>query len=139
MFTVDRQHGRLVEARVQELPNRAEADAYYEAITAAVVAIPLPDKAIIFADHRPVLIYPPAVADRLVELFTSVNRRVERAALMVARTNATVSMQIERIVRESQNPHRRVFYDAAPCESFLSDVLSPMERMRLRKLLQGRT
>lgn len=138
MFTVDRQQGRLVEAHVKELPDRAAADAYYQAITAAVLGVAAPQKAVIFADHRAVLIYPPDVADRLVELFTSVNRRVERAALMVSRTNATVSLQIERIVRESANPHRRVFYEPVPCEAFLNEVLSPVERTRLRRLLHRR-
>jgi hypothetical protein len=135
MFTVERQVGRLVEARVRELKNRQAADAYFQAITAAVVDAPSPHRAVICADHRPVVIYPPVVADRLVELFTSVNKRVERAALIVARSNATVSLQIERIVRESDNANRRVFYDVEPAQAFLSEVLSAAEKARVRRFL----
>ena len=137
MFTVERHVGRLVEARVHQLENRAAGDAYFTAITAAVVDVPTTQRAVICADHRPVIIYPPAVADRLVELFTSVNKRVERAALIVARSNATVSLQIQRIVRESDNAFRRVFYDVAQAQAFLSEILSGAERARVKRFLSG--
>ncbi|MEJ7733550.1 MAG: hypothetical protein WKG00_30690 [Polyangiaceae bacterium] len=83
------------------------------------------------------VIYPPAVADRLVELFTSINTRILRAALLVSPTNHTVNLQLPRIVRESENPYRRVFRDVAPFTEFLGEVLDANELSRVKAFLSG--
>lgn len=135
MFTVERRIGCLVEARVHALRSGDEGNAYFDAITRAVLDVPAPARAVICADHRPVVIYPPAVADRLVQLFTSVNTRVARAALLVSPTNATVSMQLARIVRESDNPNRQVFRDLELFTAFLEEVLDAAEMARAQAFM----
>ena len=135
MFTVERRVGCLIEARVHALRSAEDGDAYFEAITAAVADVAAPARAVICADHRPVIIYPPAVADQLVRLFTSVNPRVQRAALLVTPTNATVNMQLARIVREAVNPNRQVFRDLARFTAFLAEVLDAAELTRVRAFM----
>jgi hypothetical protein len=135
MFTVERRVGCVVEARVHALRNGADGDAYFQAITRVVLEVQAPARAVICADHRPVVIYPPEVADKLVQLFTSVNTRVQRAALLVTPTNATVNMQLARIVRESDNPNRQVFRELERFTAFLGEVLDAAELARVRAFM----
>lgn len=134
MFTVERNVGRLVEVRVESLRSSSDAEAFIRAIRGAIVEA-APARIVVCADHRAVPIYTQAVSDRLVELFTSINQGIDRAGLIVARTNATFSLQIERIVRESQNPLRRVFYDPDTVTAWLSEVLTEPEVARMRAFL----
>jgi hypothetical protein len=45
-------------------------------------------------------------------------------------------MQLSRIVREAQNPDRRVFFATDDAEAFLGEVLTPAERIRLAQFLR---
>jgi len=127
--------GRLIEARVNALRTPADADAYARALRELVVKLGEPP--VLCADHRPVAIYPQAVADRLGELFVQMNTRLVRVAILVARTNATLSMQLERIVREARSPHRRVFYDAEPALDHLAPALDAHELVAARVFLES--
>jgi hypothetical protein len=131
MFSVDRRARRLFEARVFELTDLAAVDRYATAFAAAA-DVPRP---VLCADHRPVKIYAPPVADALVKLFRTLNARWHRVAILVARTNATLAMQLQRIVRESANPSRSVFYEADDATKFLDPELDAAERERLRAFL----
>jgi hypothetical protein len=139
MFIVDRRAGRLVEARVFSLTNLNDVRAYSDAFAPVIhpsdgVRVANP---VLCADHRPVPIYPPAVADSLVTLFTSLNAKWERVAIIVSPSNATIRMQLHRIVRESANPSRRVFLDAIEASAFLGEILSPLEQARLDDFLSA--
>ena len=127
LFTVRRPVGRLIEARVFNLRTTEEVAEYSNAF-APVVAVADP---VLCADHRPVVIYPPDVADELVRLFKTMNDRLKRVAILVSRSNATLAMQLQRIVRESNYPSRRVFFDAREAERFLTPILDAPERVRL--------
>jgi hypothetical protein len=132
MFTVQRNVGKLFEARVFRLATLADLEQYSHAFARARSEGEL----VLCADHRPVAIYPPAVADRLVALFKVMNVHWQRVAVLVARSNATLAMQLQRIVRESGNPSRRVFFDAADANRFLAEVLDEKERARLSAFLE---
>lgn len=132
MFTVERRVGRVIDIRVESLMTAADADAFVNAVRARVLETP---HAVICADHRAVRIYPQVVTERLTFLFTSVNPHIDRAGLVVARSNATFSIQIERMVRESLNPKRRVFYEADELVAWLSEVLSEAEIAHIRAVL----
>jgi hypothetical protein len=125
--------GRLVEARVFGLRTRVEVEAY-AADLAAVVA-KMPTSPVLCADHRPVVIYPQEVADRLGELFLAMNTRLERATLIAARSNATLMLQLERLVREAGVSHRRVVYTPDDALQHLAGSLDPAELQRARAFL----
>jgi hypothetical protein len=133
MFEIHRVVGRLVEARVHSLASVARVEAYGAAFKPALGEIP--DKPILVADHRRVVIYTQPVADKLVALFTTLNQTWFRVAILVAPTNATLAMQLQRIVRESSNPSRRVFFEAAGAIEFLSEVADKQEQARLVSFL----
>ncbi len=136
MFKITRRAGRLVEARVSALATVARADAYAEAFGPVVKSLTV--RPVLCADHRPVAIYSQPVADKLSGVFTSLNKTWERVAIIVAPTNATLAMQLQRIVRESQNPSRRVFFDSAEAARFLDEILDGAERVRLKAFLVER-
>ncbi len=138
MFTVDRRTGRLIEARVFSMTGPEDVRAYANAFAPFIAQVPESGAGkgpILCADHRLVAIYPPPVADGLVSLFSSLNATWERVAIIAAPTNATLVMQLQRIVRESSNTSRRVFLEPREAASFLGDALSPSEFMRLRAFL----
>jgi len=122
--------GRVVELRVEALHTAEDVEAYAKAIDRVVSASR--ERAIICADHRPVGIYSPAVTDALVAMFTTLNSRIERAALIASPTNATFVLQLQRIVREAENSQRRVFLDPHKMVIWLSDVLTRHEIAQVR-------
>jgi hypothetical protein len=133
MFTKQQRVGRLIEARVFAFATLDDVDEYSRAFPAAMFAGPA--RPVLCADHRPVVIYSPRIADRLAELFQTMNARWERVAIVVAPTNATLGMQLQRLVRESANPSRRVFFDGEEAAAFLGEVLAPEESERVRAFL----
>ncbi len=131
-FAVEQNVGRLVEARVFQLATAEAVERYRRAFAPYTRGRPLP---VLVADHRPARVYSPEVAEKLVSIFADLNRVWTRAALLVSPSNATLSIQLQRIVRESQNQWRRVFLEPAACTTFLGEVLDDAERDRLRAFL----
>lgn len=133
MFSVHIQQGRLIEGRVYSLADHAEATAYSVELTRCVQATTR--SLVLCADHRRVAIYSQPVADELARLFGVMNKRLERVAVLVSRSNATLALQLERIVREAKNPNRRVFYDVEPAIDHLALALDNLELQRARTFL----
>lgn len=134
-FTIETRVGRLIEARVFRLVTRGDADAYSDALAVEVRRHPGGRAPVLVADHRPVPVYPQAAADRLIELFQDMNSRLERIAIIVAPTNATILLQLERIVREARFPNRRVFRAKELAVEHLGGALGPAELTRARAFL----
>lgn len=128
------QQGRLIEGKVHNLTDAAEAAAYSTELSRHVQGASR--SLVLCADHRRVAIYSQPVADELARLFGIMNKRLERVAVLVSRSNATLALQLERIVREARNPNRRVFYDVEPALEHLSTALDALELQRARVFLQ---
>ncbi len=133
MFSVEVVVGRLLEGRVHALTTLEDAKAYSAELLHRTLEHPQP--LVLCADHRRVGIYSQVVADELASLFGRMNTRLDRVTVLVARSNATLSLQLERIVREAKNPRRRVYYDVAPALEFLALSLGPSEIERARTFL----
>ena len=134
-FTVDIRAGRLLEARVFSLKTAEDVLDYGAAIAAKIAKVPAPLTAVLCADHRPVRVYPQAAADELTSMFQRNNVRLERAALVIAPSNATLLLQLERIVREANFDKRRVFRDSASALEHLSASLDAVEQARASAFL----
>jgi hypothetical protein len=134
-FSVECRVGRLVEARVSTLRDVEDADEYSAALGAMVQEKAGNTLPVLCADHRPVVIYPQPVTDRLVELFTRMNAQLERVAILVAKSNATLTLQLNRIVREAGYENRQVFLDAGDALDFLAPGLTQEELERARAFL----
>jgi len=138
MFTVEVRTGRLLEARIRSLASRDEADGYAREIAARVAKLPPDVRPVLCADHRPVVVYTQPVADRLSELFQQMNDRLERVAILVNESNATLALQLRRIVREAGWSSRRVLTDGTEATTFLGEVLDAQERARLATFVGGK-
>lgn len=137
MFTAEQRVGRLVEARVFSLRDRGEADQYSRDLGRVIVGSKTPLPPVLCADHRPVAVYSQDVSDRLSELFGVMNSKLARVAILVSPTNATLRMQLARIVREAGFTERRVFVEAREGQQFLDEVLDASERARLDQFLHS--
>jgi hypothetical protein len=137
-YRVERRAGRLIEAKVFGLRTREDADEYGAAIVAAVRAHSGKEAPVLCADHREVVIYPQPAADRLVELFRPNNSRFERIAILVAATNVTITMQLDRLAREAGFENRRVFREPAGALAHLAGGLDKTELARARAFLADR-
>ena len=63
------------------------------------------------------------------------NTRLVRVAIFVSHTNATLGMQLRRLVREAGNDSRRVFTDAGEGALFLGEILDVDELRALAAFL----
>jgi hypothetical protein len=136
-YTIDNRVGRLIEARVYGLRTRDEVDAYSHELGVQAIRMQATQRPVLCADHRPVAIYAQPVADRLTELFMHMNTRLERVAILAARSNATLVLQLERLVREAAFAARRVCYTAEEAQAHLAPVLDAAELARMREFLDG--
>lgn len=136
MFTVENRVGGLIEARVLSLADANEARAYSLALAAAVKACPA-ERTYLCADHRAVAIYPQVVADELSRLFVQMNTRLFRIAVVVSGTNATLTLQLGRIIREAKNPSRRLIDTHTEALAFLGEVFTEAELKRCQAFLGG--
>lgn len=127
--------GRLLEARVYSLKTAQDVAEYGAAIAEQVARAAAGTKLVLCADHRPVMVYPPAAADGLVAMFERNNAALECAGLVLDPANATLLLQLERIVREAAYERRKVFRDSESVVAFLSDVLDARETARAREFL----
>ncbi len=134
-FFVRQRVGRLIEARVFGLRSLEDVDAYSSAFGDELRRIPLNVAPILCADHRPVVIYSQPVTDKLVEMFQQLNARLERVAILAATSNATLVLQLQRVVRAAAYRNRRVFSDRGEAEAYLGAALGTPELQRMRDFL----
>ena len=66
-------------------------------------------------------LFPPRVADALIALMKSDNPAIARTGVLV-NGSATFGMQVERMLREADNPCRRSFRDAEELLSWLCEA-----------------
>ncbi|MCA9605849.1 MAG: hypothetical protein KC619_09665 [Myxococcales bacterium] len=126
-YEIDNPAGCLITARVHALATAEDADTYSADLGSAVRGIRGDRQPVLLADHRPVAVYPQPATDRLVELFQQMNRRLARVAILVAPSNATMYLQLSRLVREAGFENRRVFQQGPVALEFIGRVLQPHE------------
>ncbi len=90
------------------------------------------ERVVAAVDFRPAKLFSPEVTDLLVALLRSDNPRIQRSAHVLS-GSALSALQIERMVRESQNPNRKTFREVKDAEDFLARHLNPAQRQRLHE------
>ena len=134
-FNVQHGVGRLIEIRLEWLNEVSDVLKIEEALRDAFTRIGA--AAIICADCRGIEVLSPAVSDALLETFKRDNPRLLRSALLLSPANAIFNLQIERLLREANNPGRRAFRAADSLLSWLAEVLVPDELLRARQMFAG--
>jgi hypothetical protein len=127
--------GRLVEIRVGAgYRSASEVDALFQAIAIAIRGAPH-KRFVAVADWRSCPIMSDDAASRALEGMTRNNPLVERSAALASRRSPSAVLQFMRLVRESNNEHRRLFHDPGALVAWLGEVLTPEEVERLRAFL----
>lgn len=141
LLTIDRRVGRFVEARVAGSPTEEEvaewarsADLCLKTCLARTQKI-----AVACTDVRPSSIYRPAVTELFSSIMRKDNKLLERNAVLGI-GGATFTLQLQRLLREAEaarggEVRRRVFTDPEAAFAWLDEVLTPVERARMREFI----
>lgn len=124
--------GRLLECRIASPTSDAELKSF-EAECACLRGI-LGEDRLVCMDLRRLSVLPPTLADRLTGLLSGNAPGLLRNAVLLPKS-AVAALQIDRIVREADNPHRRTFRDRAEAAAWLGEVATVVERARLEAFL----
>jgi hypothetical protein len=87
------------------------------------------------ADWRNCPVMQEEAAVRFLDGLRNHNPRAERSAALATQKSSIAMLQFLRLVRESNNPDRRLFFEPEPLIEWLSEVLSPEEQARLKEFL----
>ena len=80
-------------------------------------------------------VFPVPVAETLIQLLSGVAPQVERTAILI-RDSAVFALQVERVLRNSNNPNRRVFREPEALREWLGEVLDVQEQARLKQFVE---
>ena len=128
MFTIAIHEGRLLECRIASPVTVEEVSAFAAKLKAALASTQ--KQVVICCDVRRANVFPPEVSDAWVKVMKSDNPRVERSGFLVGES-AMFGLQVERMIRDAGNPHRRAFRDLAQATAFVGELLDSQERARL--------
>lgn len=134
MYSIESHVGRLIEVRFWSPVGEGEAIGWrrdHDAMLQSVVG-----NYIIFADLSDANVFPPDMVEAYVATMRN-EPRLLRAALVLS-ASPTLSLQIQRILRDAFHPHRRAFREVREAESFLGEIVTLPERARLREVLERR-
>lgn len=125
--------GRLVAIDVRAgYQSVSDVEAMGRMIAEHTARVPQPTRIVTAADWRGCRIFTPEIAVRVHDVLSTINLRLERAAILQNAGFSTSVMQGQRLTREAQHPDRRVFTDAAAMVDWLGEVLTPSETTWLR-------
>lgn len=124
--------GRLLEVRIGAGYRSSEdVAAIYSDVREALAPLPSSQRLVIVTDWRRCTVMGEGAAEQLVAAIRSINHRIERGGALLPVNSPTAMLQLQRLLRESNNPDRRGFTDPRNLISWLSEVLTPDEIARL--------
>lgn len=127
MMYVDCKVGRFIETRWVTPITGAHVDRFLTRTSAIMRGSS--GSFVVFADLEQATILPPEWIDRVVEMLRVDNGRIERNGMLLG-GSATFAMQVERMIRQANNPARRTFREMNELEDWITPVLNPMELAR---------
>jgi hypothetical protein len=133
-FTVDLCVGRLVEVRVFQLSGLDALAKLSNRIVTFAGAGPAP--AVIVGDYTHARPFSQTVGDAWSRAMRGFNESVAWSALLLARSNETFNLQIERVVRCAGNPGRRLFYEGRELRDWVAERATAAELVRVETLLR---
>lgn len=133
MYIVERNEGRLIEARLGSPLTAAEVDGVIQSVRMYVLS--QPNKVICVADLSRLETLPEAQVDAFIAMFTRDNAKVERSGMLLGRSTGTAALQINRMIRAAKSPSRQAFDDTESLRLWLEQVLRAAEKVRLREFL----
>jgi hypothetical protein len=135
-FLVEHAVGRLIRTSIGELNSIYQVTQIKAAVIGEMQRAG--DAVIVCTDWRRIHVFAPDIADALISMFTVTNRRVLRGAILLAAENATLTLQLERVLQTSHNIARRAFRDPEFMLRWLGAVLTPAELECAQEFIRGR-
>jgi hypothetical protein len=126
---------RIVELQVRRLAEVGDVESLNAEVREALARAG--PGAVICGDYRSAAPVSREVAHGWARAMRVNNREIVRSGLLLDPANTMFNLQIERVVRCSVNPARRVFDDMATLCDWLGVALSDSERQLLRGLFSG--
>jgi hypothetical protein len=128
--------GRLVEIKADHgFRSVGDVDDMLDSMVKAATRVDAGLKYVIAADWRGVTIMSPEIAAEARAMLSKNNPRVERSAILTLPEQSTTSLQVQRLVREAENAHRRHFTDVHEQCKWLAQVLNDAEKTRLYEFM----
>jgi hypothetical protein len=134
MYTIESKVGRLIEVRfwapiLGEEPGAWRRD--HERMIAAML-----NTYVFFIDLGDAPVFPPDMIESLSVTMRNETRLLRMAMLLGS--SPTLGLQMQRLVRDAQHPHRKIFREPREAEAYLSEILTLSERTRLHELAVDR-
>ena len=136
MYLVENHAGRLIEVKLASPLAIQEVEQFTQQHLALMRKIPA--KYVGVVSLLEAYVFPSAVADGLTKLLSGAASHVERTALLIG-DSAVFGLQVERVIRESNNPNRRAFRNGQELITWLGEVLTPTEQKQLEKFVREAT
>ena len=135
MYSSEHHVGRLVEMRVAT--PFSEEHLTELLATHTRVLKEAGDQWVVVIDLQRAHVFHSSIVERFIDLMSRVNAALVRSGFLI-NDSAIFGLQIERAFHQSgDNPNRRCFRSWEELESWLGEVLTPEERIRLRRFLTG--
>jgi hypothetical protein len=129
MVEVANPAGRLITFRVRSPVEEGNADKAAIDLRRLIMAVS--GRVVICSDLTDAHTFAPTTVERFLQVMKADNPRLERSALLLGNNSATFAMQIERLVREANNPARLTFRDTRAMVEWLRPSLSSPEEAAL--------
>ena len=128
--------GCLLEVRADAGYRSAEdADLIFDVIAREVAKLPPPRRHSTVVDWRRCPLMSPLAAERVSQRIAMTNANVVRSAVLIRPDSPLSVLQHTRLIRDAKLDERKVFFDAQELQTWLSEVLTPAEKERLRAFL----
>lgn len=132
VYTVENRIGRLIEVKLASPLTPEDVQEFVQKHVALMKHIP--GKYVGVVNLLEAHVFPPAVAQALSQLLSGASSHVERSAMLIG-DSAVFSLQVERVIRDANNPNRRAFRNGGELVAWLGEVLTPGERRELERFV----
>ena len=133
MHEVRNPAGRLVTFRV--VPPISDENGANASIDLRSAVVARPGTVVVISDLSAARTFSPQTTNRFIELMKSDNPRIEKSALLLPPGEATLALQVARMVTEAAHPARRTFTVASELRAWVDPVLTDEERLALAAFL----
>ena len=132
MYSVENRTGRLIEVKLASPLNLTDVHQFVEKHVAIMQHIP--GRYVGVVNLLEAYVFPPEVANALSHLLSDAASHVERTALLIGES-AVFGLQVERVIRDANNPNRRAFRNGRELIAWLGEVLTVAEKRELERFV----
>ena len=136
MYRVENPAGRLIEVKLASPLVIEEVEQFTQKYVEVMRKIPVRYVGVV--NLLEAYVFPKNVADGLMKLLSGAASHVERSAMLIGES-AVFGLQVERLIREANNPNRRAFRHGPELVAWLGEVLTAAEKKELERFIHEAT